>query len=39
MAKKTIKNSWKKKGKPASLQTLKPTTVAKAGTDLQKVVK
>jgi hypothetical protein len=41
MAKKSIKNSWKKKGKSESLQTLKvSTTAAKtAGTDLQKNVK
>ena len=39
MAKKIIKNSWKKKDKSASLQTLKTTTVGKSGADLVKNVK
>ena len=39
MAKKSIKNSWKKKGKSNSLETVKTTSVGKAGADLVKNVK
>ena len=41
MAKKSIKNSWKKKGKSESLQTPKVTTTTakSSGADLQKTVK
>jgi hypothetical protein len=39
MAKKSIKNSWKKKAKPTSLTTPKTTTSTKAGSELQKNVK
>jgi len=39
MAKNPIKNSWKKKAKPTSLNTPKTPTSTKAGADLQKTVK